>query len=196
MSELRPWITELRNRLSEPPARRFDLTSDRQLLVLPVFVDSRELWAMLIRRPEEIGSIVEVGLPAAVVSEATDPWSSARAAAAMELGISEEQALPLGTLDEVVSIEGRPTLTCVVAIPHPLPSPAEPAERTSELLPMPLTALANPRLVEEQTVEIGGEERSFLVLHLGRRRIAGSVAAAVQKLLERLDMVGPIDAGQ
>ncbi|MBZ0111546.1 MAG: hypothetical protein K8J08_03725 [Thermoanaerobaculia bacterium] len=183
-----PWIVEIRSRLADPAPRRLETEGDRRVVALPLFVDAGELWVMLIRRPEEIGSIIEVGLPGAEASGDADPWSAAQASAAMDLGLQESQVLPLGTLDELLALDGRPTLTCVAAIPFPMPEPRSETKPRIEMLPIPVSALANPRLVEERFLEVEGEQRGLIVLHIGRHRIAGSTAEALQLLLERLEV--------
>ena len=189
--KLLPWIVELRDRLSDPAPKRLNLEGERRVVVLPLFVDAGELWVLLIRRPEQTGSILEVGLPGAPATDDADPWSAAQASIVMELALEEKQILPLGTLDELLALDGQPMLPCVAAIPHPLPEPPEGTIRPVELLPIPVTALANPHLVEEQFFEIDGEERGVVVLHLGGHRIAGSTAGALEILLERLGIGQP-----
>jgi hypothetical protein len=69
-----------------------------------------------------------------------------------------------------------------------MPEPSSESRPLVEMLPIPVSALANPRLVEERFLEVEGVQRSLIVLHIGRHRIAGSTAEALQLLLERLEV--------
>jgi len=58
----------------------------------------------------------------------------------------------------------------------------------AEVFSLPLTAFANPRLVEERPVVYDGVRRSLRVYHVGSRQIWGVTARVLHDLLVRLGL--------
>ena len=71
----------------------------------------------------------------------------------------------------------------------PFPYEAKPSEaEIAEVFSLPLTAFANPRVVEERQVEIDGAVRNLRIYHVGRRQIWGLTARILQNLLVRVGL--------
>ena len=51
-----------------------------------------------------------------------------------------------------------------------------------------MSALANPRMIEDRTVKLDGTSRVIRVYHVGTRQIWGVTARILQNLLERLGL--------
>ena len=82
---------------------------------------------------------------------------------------------------------GFRVIPCVGAIPYP--HQLEPSEaEIAEVFNLPLTAFANPRLVEEREVLINGMKRNILIYHIGNRQIWGMTARILQNLLVRVGL--------
>ncbi len=78
-------------------------------------------------------------------------------------------------------------MPCVGAVPFPIETrPNE--DEIEDIFAVPLSAFANPSLVEERLVRFDDKERMLRVYHVGRRQVWGLTALIVQNLLQRLGL--------
>ena len=78
-------------------------------------------------------------------------------------------------------------IPCAGAIPRGLEFKPNPAE-IAEVFSLPLSAFANPKLVEEREVLIDDVARTIRIYHVGKRQIWGLTARVMQNLLIRLGL--------
>ena len=183
------WIAEVSRRLESPPPRRRPTGDSRDAAVLvPLYVEARELWTVLTERsidlPHHKG---QIAFPGGGRELGEDMWEAALREAQEEVGLPPEAVLRLGELDEAETPSGYRIVPCVGAIPQsfePRPDPTE----IADVFALPLSALANPTLVEDLAVSIDGVQRSLRIYHVGRRKIWGLTARVLQNLLRRLGM--------
>jgi 8-oxo-dGTP pyrophosphatase MutT (NUDIX family) len=187
--EPKSWILALRQRLASPPPRRLAASGLRQAAVLvPLYVDAGELWTVLTQRAEDLPSHRgQVAFPGGGREFKEDPWEAALRESQEEIGLDPKAVLKLGVLDEVESPAGFRVIPCVGAIPQTAQFTANAGE-IAEVFRLPLTAFANPRLVEEREVVLNGVPRSLRIYHVGRRLIWGLTARVLQNLLVRLGL--------
>jgi 8-oxo-dGTP pyrophosphatase MutT (NUDIX family) len=183
------WILTLRESLSSPPPQRLPPSELRPASVLvPLYVDAGELWTVLTKRADSLPSHrSQIAFPGGGRELKEDPWAAAVRETQEEIGLDPRVVLSLGELDEVESPMGFRVIPCVGAIPYPhqlVPSEAE----IAEVFNLPLTAFANPRLVEEREILINGVARNLLIYHVGSRQIWGLTARILQNLLVRLGL--------
>ncbi len=183
------WILTLREHLASPPPRRLPPSELRQAAVLvPLYVDAGELWTVLTKRTDTLPNHrSQIAFPGGGRELKEDLWAAALREAEEEIGLDPRRVLKLGELDEVESPMGFRVIPCAGAIPHPYafkPSEAE----IAEVFSMPLSAFANPRLVEEREVVINGMKRQLLIYHIGSRQIWGLTARILQNLLIRVGL--------
>jgi 8-oxo-dGTP pyrophosphatase MutT (NUDIX family) len=186
------WIVEVRSRLAAPPPRRLPVADLRGAAVLvPLYVAAGELWTVLTKRTDTLPSHrSQIAFPGGGREAGEDPWAAALREANEEVGIDPAHVLRLGELDEGETPAGFRIIPCVGAIPFPYelrPSVAE----IAEILPLPLAAFANPRLVEERDVVYDGTRHALRIYHVGGRRVWGLTARVLQNLLVRLGMESP-----
>ena len=183
------WITELRTRLSHPPARRLPHSDARQAAVLvPLYVDARELWTLLTKRSEDLPNHKgQIAFPGGSLEPGEDVWDGALREAHEEVGIDPAKVLRLGVLDEMATPSGFRIVPCVGAVAYPVETKINPGE-IEEIFPVPLTAFTNPQVIEDKLVVIDGKERTLRVYHVGGRRVWGLTARIVQNLLVRLGL--------
>lgn len=183
------WILELRGRLSSPPPRRLSPSDLRQAAVLvPLYVDAGELWTVLTKRTDTLPSHRgQIAFPGGARDLGEDPWGAALREAQEEVGLEPGKVLRLGELDEGETPAGFRIIPCVGAIPYPYEARPNEAE-IAEVFNLPLTAFANPRLVEERTVELDGRRRQIRIYHVGNRQIWGLTARILQNLLVRVGL--------
>jgi 8-oxo-dGTP pyrophosphatase MutT (NUDIX family) len=183
------WILALRERLASPPARRLAASDLRQAAVLvPLYVDAGELWTVLTQRADGLPSHRgQIAFPGGGRELKEDPWGAALRESQEEIGLDPKAVLRLGELDEQESPAGFRVIPCVGAIPQTTKFDPNEAE-IADVFSLPLTAFANPRMVEEQEVLINGVRREILVYHIGNRRIWGLTARVLQNLLVRLGL--------
>lgn len=181
------WILELRERLEAPPPKRLPTREVRQAAVLvPLYVDAGQLWVLLTRRSEEVPQHKsQIAFPGGALELGETPWQAALREAREEIGLEPEKVLPLGLLDEASTPSGYHIIPCVGAVPYPLETRIQRAE-IAEVFAIPLTAFANPQLVEQRRVEIDGVPREITMFHVGRHRIWGLTARILYVLLGRL----------
>lgn len=189
--EAASWIAEVRARLASPPAGRLPASESRQAAVLvPLYVEAGELWTLLTRRSEALPQHRgQVAFPGGGREIGEDAWAAALRESEEEIGLDARLVLRLGELDEAATPSGFRIVPCVGAIPatfRPRPDPGE----IDEVFSVPITALANPRLVEDREVLLNGERRTLRLYHVGRHLIWGVTARIVQNLLIRLGIEG------
>ena len=188
-TERKSWILDVRDRLASPPPRRLPVSDLRQAAVLvPLYVDAGELWAVLTKRTDTLPSHrSQIAFPGGGRELKEDPWAAATREAHEEIGLNPAAVLHLGELDEGETPAGFRVIPCVGAIPFPFQAEPNAAE-IAEVFSLPLSAFANPKLVEERPVIFNGVERTLRVYHVGRRQIWGLTARILQNLLVRLGM--------
>ena len=189
MESPKSWILSLRERLASPPPRRLAASDLRQASVLvPLYVDVGELWTVLTKRTDTLPTHRgQIAFPGGGRDLKEDPWAAAIRETQEEIGLDPKVVLKLGILDEVESPAGFRVIPCVGAIPYPykvIPNEAE----IAEVFSLPLTAFANPKLVEERGVIINGQKRDILIYHVGNRQIWGLTARILQNLLIRVGL--------
>ena len=180
------WILQMRDRLASPPPRRLSPSELRQAAVLvPLYVDAGELWTVLTKRTDTLPSHRgQIAFPGGGREVGEDAWAAALREAHEEVGIDSARVLRLGELDEGETPAGFRIIPCVGAIPYPYEARPNEAE-IAEVFSLPLTAFANPRLVEERTVEVDGRRRQIRIYHVGSRQVWGLTARILQNLLVR-----------
>ena len=195
MSAAQSWILAVRERLASPPPKRLAPSDLRAAAVLvPLYVDAGELWTVLTKRTESLPSHRgQIAFPGGGREIGEDAWGAALRETKEEVGIDSAKVLRLGQLDEVESPASFRVIPCVGAIPFPYEAALNEAE-IAEVFSVPLTAFANPRLVEERAVSIDGRERMIRIYHIGSRQIWGLTARVLQNLLVRLGIESEGDA--
>lgn len=183
------WIVDVRRRLESPPPQRLAPGEGRTASVLvPLFVDAGELWTLLTRRTDELPTHKsQIAFPGGGSEKGEIPWQTALRESHEEVGLDPSKVIPLGDLDEAVTPSGFRIVPCVGALPSRFDVRIDPGE-ISEAFRVPLTAFANPRMVEDRTIKIDGKEREIRVYHVGSRQIWGLTARILQNLLDRLGM--------
>jgi len=189
------WIQEVRARLGSPPPTRLPVSDSRQAAVLvPLWVDAGELWTLLTKRSEALPHHRgQIAFPGGGRETGEDLWGAALRESEEEIGLPAKVVLRLGQLDEVGSPAGFRIVPCVGAIPKQFEANPSPDE-IEEAFPIPISALANPRLVEDREVLLNGRRRTIRIYHVGRHLIWGLTARIVQNLLLRLGI--PSELGE
>jgi 8-oxo-dGTP pyrophosphatase MutT (NUDIX family) len=185
----RTWILALRERLASPRPERLAPSEARQAAVLvPLYVDASELWTILTQRTDTLPRHrSQIAFPGGSREVGEDAWAAALRETHEEIGIDPTKVLRLGELDEVDVPSGFSIVPCVGAVPFPYEARPNEAE-IAEVFSIPLSAFANPRVVEERQVEIEGAVRSLRIYHVGRRQIWGVTARILQNLLVRVGL--------
>lgn len=188
-TELHSWIVEVRRRLESPPPKRTPPDDLRQAAVLvPLYVEARELWTVLTERAADLPHHKsQIAFPGGGQELGEDIWETALREAREEIGLPEKAVVRLGELDEAGTPSGFSIVPCVGAIPgvfEPEPNEAE----IADVFTLPLSALSNPNLVEDRAVSIDGIQRTLRIYHVGRRQIWGLTARILQNLLRRLGL--------
>lgn len=210
---LESWIVEIRQRLEEPPPRVVVSAADgdgnggggdgderrRASALVPLWVDAGELWTLVTERAQRLaGHRSPPAFPGALVVGGEEAWEAALRGGEEEAGLEPKAALELGRLDQVVTPAGVVIVPCVAALPKAIveqrgePSPDA---AVTEVVPLPLSALADPRMVERRAVEVQGQPQEIVILHVGKRRIWGVTAAVIANLLVRLGLVAEPQPG-
>jgi 8-oxo-dGTP pyrophosphatase MutT (NUDIX family) len=180
---------EIRDRLTSPPPRRLPASDLRQAAVLvPLYVNAGELWTVLTKRTDTLPSHrSQIAFPGGGRELKEDMWAAATREAQEEIGLNPATVLRLGDLDEGETPAGFRVIPCVGAIPFPFEAEPNAAE-IAEVFSLPLSAFADPKLVEERPVSFNGVERHLRIYHVGKRQIWGLTARILQILLLRLGM--------
>ena len=188
MSDATPhsWIIEIRARLSSPASRRLPPSDARQASVLvPLYVDAGELWTLLTRRSEEMPTHKgQIAFPGGSVEEGESLWEAAVREANEEIGLDPQRVLELGHLDEADTPSGFRIMPCVGAVPFPIET--RPNGEIDEIFPVPISAFANPKMIEDRVVTLDGQQRQLRIFHIGGRQVWGLTARIIQNLLARL----------
>lgn len=189
MESRQSWILAMRERLASPPPMRLVAKDLRQASVLvPLYVDAGELWTVLTKRTDTLPSHRgQIAFPGGGRELKEDPWGAALREAQEEIGIDPKTVLRIGELNEEESPAGFRVTPCVGAIPSsfkPKPNEAE----IAEVFSLPVSAFANPRLVEEREVLLNGVARNIRIYYVGNRQIWGLTARVLQNLLVRLGL--------
>lgn len=195
MSALEPsWILELRARLADPAPARLEVQEARAAAVLvPLFVDAGQLWVLLTKRADSLSTHRgQIAFPGGGLEAGEDAWAAALRESHEEIGIEPRKVLRLGLLDESQTPSGFHITPCVGVVPFPLETRLNPGE-IEEVFPVPITALANPLMVEDRAVNLDGARRVLRVYHVGRRQIWGFTAKVLENLLQRLGVAVPGD---
>lgn len=151
------WIFELRHRLATPPPQRLPASEVRQAAVLvPLYVDSGELWTVLTKRSESLPHHRgQIAFPGGGREIGEDPWDAALRETQEELGIEPSRIVRVGELDEASTPSGFHIVPCVGAVPFPLETTVN-HEEIAEVFPVPLLAFTDYRVVEDRLVKIDG----------------------------------------
>jgi 8-oxo-dGTP pyrophosphatase MutT (NUDIX family) len=172
-----------------PAPRRLGPKDLRQASVLvPLYVNAGELWTILTKRTDTLPSHrSQIAFPGGGRELKEDPWQAALREAEEEIGLDPKKVLKIGELDEGETPAGFRVIPCVGAVPYPYEVSPNEAE-ISEVFSLPLSAFANPRLVEERTIKVNGVDRDIRIYHIGNRQIWGLTARILQNLLQRLGL--------
>jgi 8-oxo-dGTP pyrophosphatase MutT (NUDIX family) len=189
MENRQSWILALRERLASPPPRRLAAKDLRQASVLvPLYVEAGELWTLLTKRTDTLPSHRgQIAFPGGGRELKEDPWEAALREAQEEIGLDPKAVLRIGELDEVESPAGFRVTPCVGAIPNTFKANPSEAE-IAEVFSIPVSAFANPKLVEEREVLLNGVARNIRIYHVGSRQVWGLTARVLQNLLIRLGL--------
>lgn len=187
------WILELRARLENPMPTRQEVGDAKAAAVLvPLFVDAGQLWVLLTKRADSLSHHRgQIAFPGGVIELGEDPWTAALRESHEEIGIEPKKVLRLGRLDEAQTPSGYHITPCVGVVPFPVETRLNPGE-IEEVFPVPITALANPTMVEDRRINLDGVQRVMRVYHVGRRQIWGFTAKVLENLLLRLGIEMPV----
>jgi len=187
MNQPRNWLAEVRDRLTSPAPRRLAAREVRHAAVLvPLYVDAGELWTVLTKRTEHLPHHRgQIAFPGGGREIGEDAWAAALRETEEEIGIAATRIVRLGQLDETDLPSGFRVLPCVGALPFPFETRANP-EEIAEVFAIPLSAFANPRLIEDRRVVLDGSERMLRIYHVGSRQVWGATARILQNLMFRL----------
>lgn len=183
------WILEIRARLNATAPSRLPPDDTRQAAVLvPLYVDAGELWTLLTKRSEDLphhGG--QIAFPGGSLEAEEDAWTAALRETEEEVGIDRQKVLRLGDLDEAKTPSGFRIVPCVGAVPFPLETTRNAGE-IEEIFSVPISAFANPQMIEDRIVTFDGEDREIRIYHIGGRQVWGLTARIIQNLLERLGL--------
>jgi hypothetical protein len=167
----------------------------RAAALVPLYVEAGELWTLLTSRAAPAGRVAPMAFPGSLIAAGEEAWPAAVRGGRDEGGIAAEVVLDLGRLAPANTPAGVVIVPCVGALPAPAVDKRQPPQAGSavvEVVPLPLSALAAPQLVESQPVEIGGVQAELAVYHVGRHRVWGVTARIAGDLLARLGLSGPM----
>ncbi|MEM8963018.1 MAG: CoA pyrophosphatase [Acidobacteriota bacterium] len=188
--EKHSWIIEMRGRLRTPAPQRLPHNDARQAAVLvPLYVDTNELWTLLTKRSEQLPHHKgQMAFPGGGLEEGESVWEGAMREAHEEIGLDPQKVLQIGELDELAGMaSGFRVVPCVAAVPYPVETEIN-EDEIDEIVPVPLRAFSDSRLIEDRAVLIDGVERMMRVYHIGGRQVWGMTARIVQTLLQRMGL--------
>ncbi len=186
------WILEVRRRLAVSPARQ-PLVAEpaRSAALVPLLVDAGELWTVLVQPEPGAGGTGDDGgratqpgpaFPSSPLAAGEEVWAAALRGGGEQAAIEPKAVLRLGELEDLESPEGGLVAPCVGALPSHLET--RPGPGVAEVFRVPLSAFANPTLVEETSVP--GSTVRVRGYHVGRRILRGLAAHILEDLLDRL----------
>jgi 8-oxo-dGTP pyrophosphatase MutT (NUDIX family) len=180
------WILDVRRRLAAHPARQpLVAEPDRRAVLVPLQVDAGELWTTLVQpAAARAGGGDEPAFPGGAIRADEEAWAAAVRGAAAQAGVDPRTVLRLGELDDLESPAGGLVAPCVGALPRG--AETRPGPGVAEIFRVPLSAFANPRMVEEREVAFADGIRRVRAYHLGNRLIWGVAAHILEDLLDRL----------
>jgi 8-oxo-dGTP pyrophosphatase MutT (NUDIX family) len=188
------WFEEVERLLAAGPIRRLDLGGGltRAAVLVPLYVDSGELWVLLTRRADALPRHAgQIALPGGAHEAGDgDEVDTALREAHEELGVDPAAVMVLGQLDDVWTPTGFAISPIVGAIPHPItvtPSPTE----IEAVVRVPFRSLADPRLVEFQELAVEGHTVLSPVYHYQGYRVWGATARVIADLVSRLTGAAP-----
>lgn len=186
------WILELRAKLENPmPVRQAMGDAKAAAVLVPLFVDAGQLWVLLTKRADSLSHHRgQIAFPGGVIEPGEDPWTAALRESHEEIGLEPKKVLRLGRLDEAQTPSGYHITPCVGVVPFPVETRLNPDE-IEEVFPVPISALANPTMVEDRRINLDGVKRVMRVYHVGRRQIWGFTAKVLENLLLRLGIEMP-----
>ena len=142
------WILELRDRFSEPAPRALATDGERRLCLVPLYVEGGQIWVRAFRGDASDAA----GFVSAPIEGPQGSVEAAREAASLQ-DLDEAELLELGALDHVRAPTGEVLEPRVVAAPPP-----DPDTPPTGLAALPLVAARTPRLIEERSLVVDGEE--------------------------------------
>lgn len=186
------WILELRAKLENPMPVRLAMGDAKAAAVLvPLFVDAGQLWVLLTKRADSLSHHRgQIAFPGGVIEPGEDPWTAALRESHEEIGLEPKKVLRLGRLNEAQTPSGYHITPCVGVVPFPVETRLNPDE-IEEVFPVPISALANPTMVEDRRINLDGVKKVMRVYHVGRRQIWGFTAKVLENLLLRLGIEMP-----
>jgi 8-oxo-dGTP pyrophosphatase MutT (NUDIX family) len=187
------WFEELGERIGSRPVLRLSEPEGLRpaAVLVPLQLEAGALWVVLIRRSDTMSQHAgQLAFPGGGREEGDeDEVATALREAHEEVGLAPDTVMVLGYLDEVVTSSGFAVAPVVGAVP----AGAELTPHAGEVeavVRMPLLYLANPALVEEQVLEIGGRRVRSPIFHYRSHRIWGATARILADLLSRLGLLG------
>jgi 8-oxo-dGTP pyrophosphatase MutT (NUDIX family) len=184
------WFEQIRGRLSQHPATPYALEEGwrRAAVLAPLYVREKELWLLFTRRTDSLAHHAgQIAFPGGTAEPGEqDLLETALRETREEIGLPAQAVIPLGRLSPVrVRPSGPPgyyVQPYVGAIPWPFeltPSSGE----IAEIVEIPVSALMNPRVVEEREVERDGRMERLLFYHYGHHVVWGATARILWELL-------------
>lgn len=180
------WILEVRRRLAaQPPRQPLVAEAARSAVLVPLLVDAGELWALLVEAASDATRDGEGPVfPGSALAAGEDVWTAALRGASEQGGIEPGVVLRLGELEDLELPDGGLVAPCVGALPTTVGTRA--GGGAGEVFRVPLSAFANPTLIEDTTLETPSGRRRVRGYHLGSRLVRGLTAHIFEDLLARL----------
>lgn len=187
------WIMELRARLASSGERLPESDVGRAAVLVPLYVDSGELWTFLTRRTDDLPIHQgQIAFPGGPLESGEEAWDAALREAHEEVGLHPRLVLKLGELPEIETLSSFRIVPCVGAVPYPVET--EPSsDEVDEVFAVPITAFANPTAIEERVVTVDDEQHLLRIYHVGNRHVWGPTAQILQDLLERLGLAVAVE---
>jgi len=185
------WFEEVVARLAARPVARVPRAGGLlpAAVLVPLLVEGGELLVLLTRRSEALAEHAgQWAFPGGRCDEADeDEVATALRESAEEIGVDPASVLLLGHLDDVRTTSGY-VVSPVVGALAGRQGLAPRSEEVTAIAPFPLSFLAQPELVEEQEVVVGGVSVRSPVFHYRGHRVWGATARILADLLDRLGL--------